>query len=72
MAQVVKLLRPTMIFNPGIFPSYGLNQVDALQAQILETGVYVLLNVIGREAVIESKLAAAGPLEILGGILVAT
>ena len=55
-----------MILNPGIFPSVELNQVDAFQAQILETGVYVLLNVIGREAVIESEFAAAGPLEIFG------
>src|ERR1039458_10318431 len=61
-----------MILYPLIFPGVELNKVDAFQAQIFKTGGHILVDVIGRKAVIEREFAATGPLEILGGILVAT
>jgi len=56
----------------GIRPGVELNDVEIIQAQIFETYVHVLLNVFGREAIVEGKLRPAGQTRFLGGIFVAT
>ena len=66
-AQIIYLLHPTVVIQPGILPHVKLHKVEAIQARVPEASMDVVLDVIGRKAIVQRVFTPAGPLEILGG-----
>ncbi len=65
-AQLFHRARKAFVIEPAVFPSVKLDEVEFFDAEIRETFVDVRFDVVGRIAVVESELATAGPLKILG------
>jgi len=65
-AQFFHCARKAFVVEPAVLPSVKLDEVEFFDAEIGETFVDVLLDVLGRKAIVKSEIAAAGPLAILG------
>ena len=63
-AEIFDGARKARVVEPFVFPSVKLNEVDDIGADVGETFFDVLDDVIGREAIVERKFAAAGPAAI--------
>ena len=65
-AQLFHGARKAFVGEPAVFPSVKLDEVEFFDAEIGEALVDVLFDVVGRIAIVESEVAAAGPLFVLG------
>src|SRR5207249_10325838 len=65
-AQFFHRARETFVGEPAVFPSVKLDEVEFFDAEVGETFVDVLFDVVRRIAIIEREISAAGPLTILG------
>src|SRR5207302_5021159 len=65
-AQLFHGTRKAFVVEPAVLPSVKLDEVEFFSAEIGETFVDVLFDVVRRKAIVKSEIAAAGPLAILG------
>src|SRR5713101_6386066 len=65
-AQLFHGAGEAFVGEPTVFPSVKLDEVEFFDAKIGEAFVDVFFDVVGRIAIVESEIAAAGPLAVFG------
>ncbi len=65
-AQLFHGAREAFVVEPAVLPSVKLDEVEFFDAEISEAFVDVFFDVVGRKAIVESEIAAAGPLAVFG------
>ncbi len=69
--EVVHDALPAIVARPRVFPDVELEQVDRVEAEVLEARLGVFADVVGRKHSSSGKSARDGHVRFFGGTLVA-